>query len=216
MKGSQEFWDKAAPRYAKSRIRDERSYRRKLAVTQEYFRPDWTVLEFGCGTGSTAIEHAPHVKHILATDVSGRMLEIAGRKACEAGIENIEFRQGTLDDPGLPAEGFDAVLGLNVLHLLEDVKGAISRVHSLLKPGGIFVSSSALVGDLKLHWRLAIPLMQALSLAPHVSRFGREQLLTMLVEAGFSIEHDWQPNRESVFVVARRPLPASSARCRRE
>ena len=37
------------------------------------------VLEFGCGTGSTALTLAPNVRHIQATDVSPKMLEIARR-----------------------------------------------------------------------------------------------------------------------------------------
>jgi ubiquinone/menaquinone biosynthesis C-methylase UbiE len=120
MKSPQKFWDNIAPRYAKSPIKDEKSYQKKLAIAQEYFRPDWSVLEFGCGTGTTAIAHAPHVRHILATDISGKMLDIAERKARDAGIENVLFQQGTLDSLELQAESFDAVLGLNILHLLED------------------------------------------------------------------------------------------------
>ena len=39
------------------------------------------VLEFGCGTGGTAIIHAPYVKHIRAIDISGNMIAIAKGKA---------------------------------------------------------------------------------------------------------------------------------------
>ncbi|MFC6671109.1 class I SAM-dependent methyltransferase [Marinobacterium aestuariivivens] len=124
------------------------------------------MLEFGCGTGSTAIIHAPHVKHIVATDISEKMLDIAGRKARDAGVENISFRQGTLESLELEAESFDAVLGLNILHLLEDVEAAIARVYELLKPGGIFVSSTVLIAEVKLRWRLLIPVMQFLGFAP--------------------------------------------------
>jgi len=204
MKTPQQFWDKMAPRYARSPIRDEKSYQKKLAVTQEYFKPDWSVFEFGCGTGSTAIIHAPFVKEIVATDVSPRMLEIAEGKARDAGIDNISFRQGTLESLALEAESFDAVLGLNILHLLEDVGAAIARVHALLKPGGVFVSSTALVGELKVYWRMLIPVMQALGFAPHVSRFDKPALVAMLVDAGFAIDYEWQPGRESVFIVARK------------
>lgn len=44
-----------AKRYARQPIADEAAYRRKLEVTRTYFRPDMHVLEFGCGTGSTAL-----------------------------------------------------------------------------------------------------------------------------------------------------------------
>lgn len=200
----QKFWDKAAPRYARSPVRDEESYQKKLTITQEYFRPDWSVFEFGCGTGSTAIVHAPYVKEILATDISGEMLSIAQGKARNAGVENIRFQQGTLDSLELPPESFNAVLGLNILHLLEDAQAAIARVSELLKPGGIFVSSTVLADEMKLHWRLLIPVMQRLGLAPHLQHFDKQGLLSMLTSAGFSVDYEWQPGKFSVFIVARK------------
>jgi ubiquinone/menaquinone biosynthesis C-methylase UbiE len=204
MKSPQTFWDKMAPRYAKSPIKDEKTYEKKLAITQEYFRPDWSVLEFGCGTGSTAVIHAPYVKHILATDISGKMLEIAESKAQDSGIENIRFQQGTLDTLDLEAESFDAVLGLNILHLLENPKAAIDRVSTLLKPGGMFVSSTVLIAELKFHWRLLIPAMQVFGFAPYVNSFTKQELVTMLLNAGFSIDYEWQPGKETVFIVAKK------------
>lgn len=209
MKASKEFWDKSASRYAKSRIRDEAVYQKKLAITQEYFHPDCSVLEFGCGTGSTALIHAPYVKQIVATDLSDKMLEIAELKARDAGIENISFRQGTLESLNLEAERFDAVLGLNVLHLIENVDATLSRVHELLKPGGIFVSSTALVGEISVLWRLLIPLMQLVGLAPYVNVFGKKELLAKLTNAGFSIDREWQPNKSSIFVVAKKHVLSS-------
>jgi ubiquinone/menaquinone biosynthesis C-methylase UbiE len=185
-------------------VRDEETYRKKLAITQGYFRPDWSVLEFGCGTGSTALVHAPYVKEILATDISGKMLDIATQKARDAGIENVRFQQGTMETLALEAETFDAVLGLNILHLLDNPETAIARAHELLKPGGIFVSSTTLVGELMVLWWLLIPAMQAVGLAPFVNRFSRQSLVAMLAKAGFSIDYEWQPGKSSVFLVARK------------
>lgn len=210
MRSPESFWDSSAPRYARSAIRDEKSYLRKLAITQEYFRPDWSVFEFGCGTGTTAITHALHVRHILATDVSSRMLEIAAAKAKEAGVDNITFRQGTLDSLELESESFEAVLGLSILHLLEDVDAALVRVHELLKPGGIFVSSTVLIDELRFYWRMLIPAMQRVGLAPHISRFDRQDLLSMLSQAGFHIDYEWRPRPESAFIVARKAATGDS------
>lgn len=116
MKNVRAFWNRSAARYAKSPIRNESAYRKKLAITQEYLRPENSVLEFGCGTGSTAILHAPHVREMVAIDISDRMLEIAEHKARDAGVENITFRQGTLENTELAEASFDAALGLNILH----------------------------------------------------------------------------------------------------
>jgi cyclopropane fatty-acyl-phospholipid synthase-like methyltransferase len=81
------FWDKQAERYAKSPVQDEASYQKKLQKSREYFLPEMEVLEFGCGTGSTALLHAPFVKHILATDVSANMIQIS---SAESGIARRE------------------------------------------------------------------------------------------------------------------------------
>ena len=81
MDRSGKFWNKVAERYSKQPIADEAAYQKKLQITREYFQPDMEILEFGCGTGSTAIAHAPYVKHIQAIDISSKMIEIAQGKA---------------------------------------------------------------------------------------------------------------------------------------
>ncbi len=204
MKDSKLFWDKSAEKYVKGPIKDEGTYKKKLAITQEYLNSDSHVLEFGCGSGGTAIHHAPYAKHIVATDISDKMIEIARQKAIDAGVENICFQQGTLDSIDVQNESFDAVLGLNILHLLEDVDGAINKVHHLLKNNGVFVSSTSLIGEVNIFFRCLISSMQFLGLAPYVARFTKKQLIAKLVAAGFSIEKEWQTSYESVFIVAKK------------
>ena len=74
------FWDKIAKRYSKQPISDEAAYQKKLQVTRGYFQPGMKVLELGCGTGSTAIAHAPFVASIRAIDISSKMIAIAQSK----------------------------------------------------------------------------------------------------------------------------------------
>jgi len=204
MKDSKQFWDKSAEKYVKSPIKDEASYQKKLAMTREYLNSESHVLEFGCGSGGTSILHAPHVKSILATDISDKMIEIAQQKAAEANITNIQFQQGTLDDLNEQDESFDAVLGLNVLHLIEDVDGAIEKVYKLLRNGGAFVSSTSLIGEVNIVFRWIISAMQSLGLAPHVSALTRDQLIHKLEAVGFTIEHEWKVSHESTFVIAKK------------
>ena len=142
MPKSNPYWDKMAPGYAKSPVGDEATYQRKLAETQEFLQPDMRVVEFGCGTGSTALVHAPLVQHMLATDVSAKMLEIGREKAEAAGVTNIDFQLGALTDLAIEAASVDAVLGLNVLHLVPNRLETMAEVARILKPGGVFVSST--------------------------------------------------------------------------
>jgi ubiquinone/menaquinone biosynthesis C-methylase UbiE len=201
------FWDWIAKRYARTPITDEASYRKKLRITQEHLRPGMEVLEFGCGTGSTALIHAPHVKHIRAIDISSRMIEIARSKADAGQIANVTFDQSTLEDLDAPEQSFDAVLGLNVLHLLEDRDAVISKVYKLLTPGGIFVSSTACIGDWMKWFRFITPVGKLSGSLPQVKVFTSKQLAASLVNAGFKIDSEWQPPARSaaVFIVAKKP-----------
>ncbi len=200
------FWDKHAVRYAKSPVSDEESYQKKLQLTREYLRPEMEVLEFGCGTGSTAITHAPHVKHIQAIDVSSKMLEIARGKADANNIGNISFEVSNIDDISVPNQTFDAVLALSILHLLKNKEEVVSKVHRMLKPGGIFVTSTICLGDTKMKIiRFVAPIGKALGLLPVLRVFTVKDLVDSLTRAGFAIDHQWQPGKSSaVFIVAKK------------
>ena len=114
------FWDRMAARYARQPVADEAAYQRKLEMTRAYLHAEMALLEIGCGTGSTAIVHAPHVRHVLATDISGNMLEIARGKAEAEGIENISFQCAAVDELDVQNDSIDVVLALSILHLLPD------------------------------------------------------------------------------------------------
>lgn len=201
---AKKFWDKSAEKYVKSPIKDEKTYKKKLAITQEYLSPDSYILEFGCGSGGTSIFHAANVQHVVATDISEKMIDVARQKAREAGVDNISFQVGVLDELDLEASGFDAVLGLNVLHLIPDIDQTIHRVYSILKDEGVFVTSTSLMGEVSIVFRWLIWLMQRLGLAPFVNSMTREQLVAKLENAGFLVEREWMSSRESIFIVAKK------------
>jgi 2-polyprenyl-3-methyl-5-hydroxy-6-metoxy-1,4-benzoquinol methylase len=205
MDQSFKFWDRIAERYAKQPIADEAAYQKKLEVTRRYLRPDMEVLEFGCGTGSTAILHAPYVKHIRAIDVSSRMLEIAKSKALAKNIHNITFERSRIEDIGTREREFDAVLGLSILHLVEDRMEVIAKVHDMLKPAGVFVTSTHCIGDTMKWFKLIAPIGSFLGLMPPLKVFTKKELQQSLTNAGFDIEYEWQPSkRKAAFIVARK------------
>ena len=213
MPHSPKFWDKIARKYARQPIADEAAYRTKLEITREYFRPDSKVLELGCGTGSTAILHAPHVAHIHAVDISSNMLEIAEDKARGEGIKNITFEQADVAAFRAPDETYDAVLALSLLHLLEDKEAVMANIRRMLKPGGVFVSSTVCLGDRMSFWRLIMPVGQWLGFFPLVKALKAADLERSISRAGFKIVHQWLPESKSAFksafIVARKDGPAS-------
>lgn len=200
------FWDRLAKRYARMPVADQAAYETKLEKTRAFLRPESRVLEFGCGTGSTAILHAPHVAQILAIDYSARMLDIAREKAQAAGVTNLDFAQATLAELDSPAGSWDVVMGMSILHLLPDRAQTLARVHELLKPGGVFISSTVCIGDASWPMRVLAPVFRALPLLPSISSLTLKQLNDELERAGFEIEHCWRPGEnKAAFIVARKP-----------
>lgn len=204
MIGSKVFWNKSAIKYAKAAIKDIKTYQKKLSITQQYLNKESEVLEFGCGTGGTAIIHAPFVKKIVATDISEKMIEIAKNKAIECNVKNVIFRENTLDELILYNQDYDVILGLNVIHLLEDVDNSINYIYKLLKNNGVFISSTSLIGEVNLVFRLLLSLMQFIGLAPYVSVLTKNQFISKLNKAGFTVEFEWQTSSESIFIVAKK------------
>jgi len=199
------FWDKLADKYSRRPISDEAAYQKKLDATRKYFKPDMEVLEIGCGTGTTAIAHAPYVGHILATDLSTRMVEIAKDKAKAEGIDNVTFEALSVDALNVPDASLDAVMAHNILHLLEDKERAIADIHTMLKPGGVFVTSTACIGDMMLLFRLMVPVGRFLRLFPLVKVFRVAELKDSLENAGFEIDYEWQPKKTAAaFIICRK------------
>jgi ubiquinone/menaquinone biosynthesis C-methylase UbiE len=187
--------------------------KKKLQVTQEYFKPEMEVLEFGCGTGGTAIIHAPYVKHIRAIDFSSEMIKIAQGKAEAQNINNVTFEQLTIEELTVADESFDVVLGLGILHLLENKKEVIAKVYRMLKPGGVFITSTACLGDTMKWFKVIAPIGVFLRLIPLVKVFTSKELENSLNDAGFTIDYHWQPNQSTrkgvftlkgVFIVAKK------------
>jgi ubiquinone/menaquinone biosynthesis C-methylase UbiE len=206
MAGNARFWDRIAAKYAARPVADEAAYQEKLRRTRVHLTPGMQLVEIGCGTGSTALVHAPHVAHVLAADLSPAMLEIARGKAAAAGIGNISFEVAAIEDLDVAPGSVDMVLTLSLLHLLHDPAGAIRRVQGMLKPGGLFVSSTACLGDMTPALRIVLPLARALGQAPFVKVFTAEALRGMIRDAGFEIIDDYRPApKAAVFLIARKP-----------
>ena len=199
------YWNKTADKYSKQAVADQAAYEKKLDVTRRYFQPDMDVLEIGCGTGSTAIAHAPYVRHIRATDISTRMIEIAQDKARAAGIDNVTFEALPVEALDVPDASLDVVMAHSILHLLEDRERAIADVYRMLKSGGVFVTSTACIRDMMLPIRLVVPVGRFLRLFPLVKVFSAAELKASLEGAGLVIDYEWQPKRNAAaFIVCRK------------
>ncbi len=207
MSDGAEFWNKRAGKYAQRPVTDQATYNKKLEITRTYFRDDSEVLEIGCGTGSTALAHAPYVKRILATDISPAMIDIARDKAEAAKLDNVTFETRAFGSRDIKESNYDVILALNLLHLLEDPQAAIAAAYRGLKPGGVFVTSTACIGDMSWYFRIIAPIGHFFGLIPLIKVFTQAQLVQSVIEAGFEIDQEWLPKKNAaVFIVAKKTM----------
>ncbi len=198
------FWNMLARRYSRQAIGDEAAYHAKLEKTRKYFTPEAEVFEFGCGTGGTARLHAPFVKHIRATDFSQKMIAIAKERQADDGVSNVDFEIASIDQIGT-YRTYDVVMGMSILHLLPDWREIIGNIYSMVKPGGVFVTSTVCLGRGPVILRALVLVLRPLGVLPSIQFFSDDELVAEMEHAGFAIEHRWRPKPDaSVYLVARK------------
>ena len=203
------FWDRTSRQYAKDAIADQGGYERTLDRTQALLKPDDQVLELGCGTGSTALRLAGDVQSYLATDLSAGMIVIAREKQSTSSIPALTFQIAAAESSIFETGRYDAVLGFNYLHMVRDVPGTLRRIHTLLAPGGLFISKTPCLGDMNpLLSLVLLPGMRAIGRAPYVSVFRQAELCKLVSSAGFDIlateNHATRGNDRRPCIVARK------------
>lgn len=199
------FWDKTAPKYAAKPVADPAAYHEKLQRIRALLRTTDTVLEIGCGTGSTALHLAPHVANYTATDISPAMIEIADRKRRAAGTQGLHCVSADADAPR-PEAPFDVVMAFSLLHLVPDLEATLGRVFEQLRPGGLFLSKTVCLGDANLGIRLLVRTLKMIGIAPPILFVSAVDLRKALMDAGFEIveQRYFGKGRFNPFIVARR------------
>jgi SAM-dependent methyltransferase len=106
--------------------------------------PGETVLDLGSGAGADVLISARRVDpggRAIGLDMTTEMVELARRNAAEAGVTNVEFVQGYLEDIPLPEASVDVVISNCVINLAADKHVVLREAARVLRPGGRFAFS---------------------------------------------------------------------------
>jgi arsenite methyltransferase len=101
--------------------------------------PGERVVDIGCGAGIDSLIAANKVGSdgaVIGVDMTPAMLEKARGSASQAGLTNVEFRQGYGEALPVPDGWADAVISNGVLNLMPDKAVALGEMARVLKPGG--------------------------------------------------------------------------------
>ena len=181
------FWNLISAKYAASLIADRTAYETKIEKMKACLSPKDVVLDIGCGTGTQCGDLAGHVKHVTGIDISGKLLAIAEQRMSARKLDNIEFIQTSVYDGCLKANSFDMVMAFYVLHFFEDLDAVIKRVHALLKPGGLFVSETACLGEKSKMAGKLVRFAGHLGFLPNIELLTTRQLEQAIQRAGFQL-----------------------------
>ena len=151
------------------------------------------VLDVGCGAGSITLGLAEVAGHVTGIDVDDAEFTDASEYSTDHGIDNVEFREGSIYDLGVPGGSVDVCTLFAMLETLDDPLAGLAEVRRVLKPGGVIGGSSIEYGGLILHgedepllrrfYELRLALWEAQG---DVHPYRGRELRGLLLAAGFS------------------------------
>jgi arsenite methyltransferase len=106
-----------------------------------------TVLDLGSGAGTDVLISARRVGtsgKAIGLDMTDEMLELARANAAEAGVENVEFVKGYIEEIPLADDSVDVVISNCVINLAADKRKVLAETARVLKAGGRFAVSDVI------------------------------------------------------------------------
>jgi len=149
-------------------------------------RPEARVLDLGCGGGHVTFAVAPHVREVVACDLSAEMLDVVARAARERGLANVTTQRGVAEHLPFADASFDMVMSRYSAHHWRDFSAGLGEAARVLEPGG----AAAFVDSVSPGPPLHDTFMQAIELLrdpSHVRSYTRAEWEEGLARAGLVV-----------------------------
>jgi len=201
-----------APAYSRSLVHSDPGALGKV-VELARPRPGDRALDVATGAGHTALALAPHVREVVAYDMTEEMLRETERNARARGLANVVARKGTAEELPFPDSTFDIVTVRQAPHHFADVEAALREMARVAKTGArVVIVDSTSPEDLSLdrQWNE----IEKLRDPSHVRNYRPSEWRAMVAGAGLHVtseelDHCMENGRPMNFEVWVRRMHAS-------
>jgi ubiquinone/menaquinone biosynthesis C-methylase UbiE/biotin operon repressor len=131
------FFDSMAGRLGKDYV-PGKSWK-SLAEAFLHLLPPMTIADLGSGDGSSALLLSENAVKVIGVDSSGKMLDVARDRVQRAGVSNVDFRLGEMEELPIDDASVDLVFFSQSLHHAAHPERALREAARILRPGGRIV-----------------------------------------------------------------------------
>ncbi|MEM7114970.1 MAG: methyltransferase domain-containing protein [Chloroflexota bacterium] len=203
----QEQFGTNAAAYATSKVHAKGASLARLVELVEP-QPAWQAVDIATAAGHTAFIFAPHVAHVVASDLTPEMLTVAANLAQEREITNVSFREADAEAMPFVDNSFDLVTCRIAPHHFPRVDDFIAEAARVLKPGAVFAVVDNVVPGSRLRGKKArlqreagdyVNAFEKLRDPSHHRCLSIHEWEDGFRQAGFDVTHSETAQKEMVF-----------------